>query len=90
MRELGNRQLNEVHIEAGFKLNGSLLREGIVDELLVYLAPSLVGDRAHGMFNLSAMTSLDERHRLAISDVQRIGEDIRVLARVLGPKASVA
>ncbi len=44
--------MNEVHVEAGYKLNGSLLREGMVDELLLYLAPHVIGDAARGMFNL--------------------------------------
>ena len=55
MRELGRRGINELHVEAGFKLNGSLLREGLVDELLLYLAPHLLGDAARGMFDLPAL-----------------------------------
>jgi diaminohydroxyphosphoribosylaminopyrimidine deaminase/5-amino-6-(5-phosphoribosylamino)uracil reductase len=57
---LGERGINELHAEAGFKLNGSLLREGCVDELLLYLAPMLVGDAAHGLFNLPALTRLED------------------------------
>ena len=56
MRELGRREINEVHVEAGRKLNGSLIREGCVDELLVYLAPSLIGE-AQGMFALGPLRS---------------------------------
>ncbi|HUP93774.1 MAG TPA: bifunctional diaminohydroxyphosphoribosylaminopyrimidine deaminase/5-amino-6-(5-phosphoribosylamino)uracil reductase RibD, partial [Burkholderiales bacterium] len=52
LRELARREVNEVHVEAGHKLNGSLLRENLVDELLVYLAPHIVGDAARGMFHL--------------------------------------
>ena len=81
MHALGERGMNEVHVEAGFKLNGSLLREGYVDELLVYLAPSIIGDRARGMFDLPALEDLGACRTLAIRDVQRIGGDLRVLAR---------
>lgn len=80
MRELGRRQINELHVEAGGKLNGSLLREGCVDELLVYLAPTLLGD-AQGMFALPALTALDQQMRLKFHEVQQIGADLRILAR---------
>jgi diaminohydroxyphosphoribosylaminopyrimidine deaminase/5-amino-6-(5-phosphoribosylamino)uracil reductase len=80
MLELGKRHINELHVEAGFKLNGSMIREGCVDELLLYLAPSLLGD-AQGLFNLPAPSSLDERRLLRFHQVERIGQDLRILAR---------
>jgi len=80
MNELGRRQINELHVEAGFKLNGSLIRESCVDELLVYLAPSLLGD-AQGMFNLPSLDRLEDKHALAFHEVKRIGTDLRILAR---------
>ena len=79
---LGARGINELHVEAGVKLNGSLLREGCVDELLVYLAPSLLGDTAQGMASLAQMTSLDERVTLAFRSAERVGADLRILARL--------
>jgi diaminohydroxyphosphoribosylaminopyrimidine deaminase/5-amino-6-(5-phosphoribosylamino)uracil reductase len=79
---LAKRELNEVHIEAGFKLNGSLLRENLVDEVLIYLAPAVVGADAQGMFNLPALTQLSGRYELDVRDLTRTGEDIRILARV--------
>ena len=79
--ELGRRGINEVHAEAGFKLNGSLLREGLVDEVLLYLAPCLVGHAASGLFNLPELTSLEGKRRLQIRDLRQIGEDIRLIAR---------
>lgn len=79
--ELGRRGVNEIHAEAGFKLNGSLLREGLVDELLVYLAPCLLGHSASGLFNLPELISLDGKHCLQIRDLRQIGEDIRLIAR---------
>jgi diaminohydroxyphosphoribosylaminopyrimidine deaminase/5-amino-6-(5-phosphoribosylamino)uracil reductase len=82
MRELARRELNEVHVEAGFKLNGSLLAAGLVDELLVYLAPSLLGDGARGMFNLPELTDLAQKRLVQFGDVQTIGGDLRIRARV--------
>jgi diaminohydroxyphosphoribosylaminopyrimidine deaminase/5-amino-6-(5-phosphoribosylamino)uracil reductase len=81
LEELGRRGINELHVEGGFKLNGSLVREGCVDEFLVYLNPSLLGDSALGMVNLAEMTSLDQRVPLNIRSVDRIGEDLRIIAR---------
>lgn len=82
MKALGELGLNEVHAEAGLKLNGSLLRERCADELLHYMAPMLIGDAAQGMFNLPALTHLDEAVQLDISDIRRIGSDLRLIARV--------
>jgi diaminohydroxyphosphoribosylaminopyrimidine deaminase/5-amino-6-(5-phosphoribosylamino)uracil reductase len=81
MQELGARAVNEVHVEAGFRLNGSLLREGFVDELLIYLAPHVIGDAARGMFELPPLANLSDRRALAIRDVRMVGTDIRVIAR---------
>jgi diaminohydroxyphosphoribosylaminopyrimidine deaminase/5-amino-6-(5-phosphoribosylamino)uracil reductase len=80
--ELARREINEVHVEAGWKLNGSLVNEGMVDELLLYLAPSLIGDAAPGMFNLPELTDLSARRALRIHDLRVVGDDIRVIARL--------
>lgn len=80
--ELGRRGFNEVHVEAGYKLNGSLLNEGLVDEVLIYLAPTVLGDAAHGMFHLPELKALSGQRQLDIVDLRQIGADIRVLARV--------
>ncbi|WP_300443056.1 bifunctional diaminohydroxyphosphoribosylaminopyrimidine deaminase/5-amino-6-(5-phosphoribosylamino)uracil reductase RibD [Zoogloea sp.] len=79
--ELGRRGINEVLAESGFKLNGSLLREGCVDELILYLAPALVGDTARGLFNLPALSSLDDKRQLNFHDVRQVGRDLRIIAR---------
>jgi diaminohydroxyphosphoribosylaminopyrimidine deaminase / 5-amino-6-(5-phosphoribosylamino)uracil reductase len=81
LKVLGERNVNELHVEAGYKLNGSLLREGCVDELLVYLAPSLLGTDSMSMFNLAAPESLEGRVRLNFHSVERLGDDLRILAR---------
>jgi diaminohydroxyphosphoribosylaminopyrimidine deaminase/5-amino-6-(5-phosphoribosylamino)uracil reductase len=82
LRMLGARGINELHVEAGHKLNGSLLREGCVDELLVYLAPSLLGADSAGMFDVLAPQTLEYRTRLAFQSAERVGDDLRVLARL--------
>jgi diaminohydroxyphosphoribosylaminopyrimidine deaminase/5-amino-6-(5-phosphoribosylamino)uracil reductase len=83
MRELAGRGINEVLAEAGTKLNGSLIREGVVDELLLYLAPCLLGDTAAGIAAQPELASLDQRRRLAIRDLRMVGEDLRVLAALV-------
>lgn len=82
LTQLAQREINEVHVEGGVKLNGSLVREGCVDELVVYLAPSLLGDAAQGMVGLAAMSALEQRVSLKIRGVDRIGEDLRIIARL--------
>lgn len=82
LAELGRRGVNELHVEGGWRLNGSLLREGLVDELLLYLAPCLVGHEARGLFGLPELHSLEAKQSLALRDVRQIGADIRILARL--------
>jgi diaminohydroxyphosphoribosylaminopyrimidine deaminase/5-amino-6-(5-phosphoribosylamino)uracil reductase len=82
MLELGRREINELHVEAGSKLNASLVREGCVDELLVYLAPSLIGP-GQGMFALPALTHLKDKFALRFHGVQQVGPDLRILARFI-------
>lgn len=84
MRELGRRDINELHVEAGSKLNGSLIREGCVDELLVYLAPCLIGE-GQGMFALPALAQLEHKVPLRFHAVEAIGDDVRILARFQQP-----
>ncbi len=81
LEELARRGVNELHVEAGFKLNGSLVREGCVDEFLLYLNPSLLGDSAQGMLDLAAPASLDARLKLRLVSLERLGDDLRLLAR---------
>ncbi len=82
MLELGRRQINELHVEAGTKLNGSLLRAGCVNELLLYVAPCLLGP-AQGLANLPELQDLSGRIALEFIDVARLGPDLRLRARVL-------
>ena len=80
LRDLARREINELHVEAGHKLNGSLIREGLVDEFLVYLAPQLLGP-GQGMAHLPTLTELSGAVQLAFHAVDRIGPDVRLLLR---------
>jgi diaminohydroxyphosphoribosylaminopyrimidine deaminase/5-amino-6-(5-phosphoribosylamino)uracil reductase len=81
VRELGSRGFNEVMIETGGKLNGSLLAAGLVDELVLYIAPKIFGDTAQGLFDLPEMTRLEQAIQPKITDVRNVGDDLRITAR---------
>ncbi|HVK54299.1 MAG TPA: bifunctional diaminohydroxyphosphoribosylaminopyrimidine deaminase/5-amino-6-(5-phosphoribosylamino)uracil reductase RibD [Burkholderiales bacterium] len=81
MRELTLRGINEVTVEAGAKLNASLLQAGLVDEIVLYQAPVLLGDAARGLFALPEMLALSEKVELRIHDVRMIGQNVRIIAR---------
>jgi diaminohydroxyphosphoribosylaminopyrimidine deaminase/5-amino-6-(5-phosphoribosylamino)uracil reductase len=83
LADLGRLGVNELHVEAGHKLNASLLREGLVDELLVYLAPKLLGI-GREMAAFGPLQTLAEAMPFEFTDVQRIGDDLRILARPPG------
>ncbi|MDM0112682.1 bifunctional diaminohydroxyphosphoribosylaminopyrimidine deaminase/5-amino-6-(5-phosphoribosylamino)uracil reductase RibD [Variovorax sp. J22R133] len=90
LADLAAREVNELHVEAGHKLNGSLMREGLVDELLVYLAPKLIGEgldiasRIHGP---GSLTTLAGALPLEFRSVETVGSDLRIIARVAGRDA---
>jgi diaminohydroxyphosphoribosylaminopyrimidine deaminase/5-amino-6-(5-phosphoribosylamino)uracil reductase len=83
LQDLGRREINELHVEAGHKLNGSLLREGLVDELLVYLAPKLLGQGAD-MAHFGPLTALSQALPLRFQSSAMVGPDLRILARLAG------
>lgn len=78
---LAEREINEVLIEAGPTLAGAALAAGLIDELILYLAPHLMGDAARGLFRLPGLTRMAERIPLAITDVRQVGPDLRISAR---------
>jgi diaminohydroxyphosphoribosylaminopyrimidine deaminase/5-amino-6-(5-phosphoribosylamino)uracil reductase len=82
LRELARRGSNEVLVEAGRELNGALLQAGLVDEMVLYLAPKLHGDAARGMADLGELLRLEQRVELAWRDVRRVGDDLRITAEV--------
>ena len=81
--DLARREVNELHVEAGYKLNGSLLREGLVDELLVYLAPKLMG-QGQGMAHFGPLTELAQAMQFEFLSSQMVGTDLRLVARIPG------
>ena len=82
MEELGRRELNEVTVEAGKMLAGALLEAGMVDELVLYLAPVLFGDRARGIFELAEMDAMEQRREVRVTDLRMVGRDMRIVARI--------
>lgn len=83
LSDLGRREINELHVEAGEKLNASLLRAGLVDELLLYVAPRLLGD-GRGIAALGALGSLADSLDFEFIEVERVGTDLRMRLRPPG------
>ncbi|HQS92708.1 bifunctional diaminohydroxyphosphoribosylaminopyrimidine deaminase/5-amino-6-(5-phosphoribosylamino)uracil reductase RibD, partial [Polaromonas sp.] len=83
MKDLARREINELHVEAGSKLNGSLIRAGLVDEFLIYLAPKMIG-QGFGMASLGPLTELSQAVALEFRSTAMIGPDVRIVARVKG------
>lgn len=84
LRDLAARGVNELHLEAGQRLNGSFIREGLVDEVLLYLAPMLLGSGAQGIAHWGPLTALTQGLSLRLLGVEQVGPDLRLLARVAG------
>ena len=78
---LGRESINEVHVEAGPTLCGALLKAGLVDELLLYLAPCLLGNESRGLFDLPGLDTMANRVNLEWVDSRRIGPDLRLRLR---------
>ncbi len=83
LRDLARREVNELHVEAGHKLNGSLLREGLVDEIVLYMAPKLLG-AGLGLAHLGPFTTLDQAVQLEYKSADMVGPDLRLVARIPG------
>ncbi|MBL0420483.1 bifunctional diaminohydroxyphosphoribosylaminopyrimidine deaminase/5-amino-6-(5-phosphoribosylamino)uracil reductase RibD [Ramlibacter sp. AW1] len=86
LRDLAQREVNELHVEAGHKLNGSLVRDGLVDEFLVYLAPRLLG-AGRGMAAFGPLSELGAGIGLSFLSAEPVGPDLRIVARVAGRDA---
>jgi len=87
LADLGRREINELHVEAGEKLNASLLAAGLVDELLVYVAPKLLGS-GRGLAALAPLARLDDAPSFVFVDVARVGDDLRLLLRPVSAAAA--
>ncbi len=83
MHKLADFGINELLVEAGNKLNGALARTGLIDEMVIFLAPHLLGEKALGLINLPELTSLDQKSSLEIQDLRMVGKDIRIIAKFL-------
>src|SRR6185295_15193464 len=79
---LGGLEINDVWVEAGAGLNGALLKAGLIDELIIYMAPRVLGSAARGMFELPPLASLADAIGLKFDDVSKIGADLRITALV--------
>ncbi|MGA7801376.1 MAG: dihydrofolate reductase family protein, partial [Gammaproteobacteria bacterium] len=77
---LGRQQVNEVLLETGAMLSGAMLRAGLIDELVVYMAPHLMGDGARGLFHLPGLQAMDQRIELDVRDLRAVGRDWRITA----------
>jgi len=80
LEDLAKREINEIHTEAGAKLCGNLMQQGLVNELLLYMAPHLLGCDALGAFHLPQLQTMQDRIDLKIKDVRAIGDDWRIIA----------
>ncbi len=83
LHDLAAREINELHVEAGQKLNGSFIREGLVDEFVVYLAPKLIG-QGRGMAHFGPLDDLANAVPLEFKSTDKLGPDLRIVARVGG------
>ncbi|MGN6228495.1 MAG: bifunctional diaminohydroxyphosphoribosylaminopyrimidine deaminase/5-amino-6-(5-phosphoribosylamino)uracil reductase RibD [Dyella sp.] len=81
LRRLAERGCNEVHVEAGPTLGGALLAAGLADELLIYMAPVLLGDAARPLLHLPTLAEMDARWRLQVFDQRMLGSDLRLRLR---------
>ena len=82
LEELGRREINNLMLEAGARLSGSMLAQGLVDELVVYMAPDLLGDASRGMFGIPGIETMQDKQRLRFREVRQIGRDVRLVLDV--------
>ena len=78
MRELADREVNDLMVEAGARLSGSLLAAKLVDEIVIYMAPDIFGDNARGMFAISDLNEMADKHHFIFRDVKKFGDDLRL------------
>jgi diaminohydroxyphosphoribosylaminopyrimidine deaminase/5-amino-6-(5-phosphoribosylamino)uracil reductase len=82
MDKLGEMEINEVLLETGATLSGAMLEQGLIDEMIFYMAPSLLGDEARGLFRLPAIKNMSDRIELTVNDIRPVGRDWRISVKV--------
>ncbi|NOQ70299.1 MAG: bifunctional diaminohydroxyphosphoribosylaminopyrimidine deaminase/5-amino-6-(5-phosphoribosylamino)uracil reductase RibD [Gammaproteobacteria bacterium] len=79
MKDLAKKEINLLHVEAGSILCGALLKNALVDEIIIYMAPHIMGDNAKGLFHLPELEKMKDRVSLKVKDMRSIGDDIRII-----------
>ena len=87
MTELAEREINEVMLEAGPRLSGNMLKARLVDQVVIYMAPNLLGNDARGMFDIPGLERMADKHRLAFRDVRMVGADLRLCLDIIAPQS---
>lgn len=82
MKELGRRQINRLWVEAGAQLCGALLSQQLVDELVLYQAPKLMGSQSRGLFDLPSVSAMSQVPELEWQDIRQVGLDLKLTAKV--------
>jgi len=78
LQDLAKQQINEIHVEAGATLCGALLEQQLVDEIIIFMAPTLMGSNARGLFNLPELNQMKDKFDIKIEDIRAIGNDWRI------------
>ena len=82
LQDLAQREINDVHSECGQRLAGALIDQQLADQVVLYLAPHLLGSAARGVFDLGELTAMEQRKTCSMRDVRQIGEDLRLTLSV--------
>ena len=83
--DLAKKEINEVMFECGGILNGALLKQNFIDEIIIYIAPCILGDRANNMFSLPVISVMSDRHNFNLAQVDKTGDDVRIILKKLNP-----
>ncbi|MDH5395936.1 MAG: dihydrofolate reductase family protein, partial [Gammaproteobacteria bacterium] len=82
LQQLAEMQINDVLLETGATLSGAMLQAGLIDELIIYIAPVLMGNNARGLFALPGLEKMQDKIELDITEQRMVGQDIRIIAKV--------
>ena len=82
LQMLSDMQVNDVLVETGATLSGAMIQAGLIDELIIYMAPVLMGNEARGLFALPGLETMEDKINLEIIDQRLVGQDIRITAKV--------